>query len=126
MARAVGGAPSEACAIGATVGDDSAGPLLGWSLGTGLKRRPIEELQSFPCVFSFKAVGIAGDDFVSSLLSRVARVLGRAVEDSEHRVRASEHGRYTSVTLELPVTSGDQVYSIYEAIREDTRVRYML
>jgi putative lipoic acid-binding regulatory protein len=106
--------------------DDTAGPLLGWSLGTGLNRRTIDELQSFPCVFSFKAVGVAGEDFVSSLLSRVARVLGRAVTAAEHRVRTSEHGRYTSVTLELPVTSGDQVYSIYEAIHEDARVRYLL
>lgn len=106
--------------------DDRAGPLLGWSLGTGLARRPIDELQSFPCVFTFKAVGVAGDDFVSSLRARVARVLGREVKDSETSVRSSQNGRYTSVTLDLFVLSGDQVYSIYEAMHDDERVRYLL
>lgn len=107
-------------------GKDSAGPLLGWSLGTGLERRPIEELVDFPCVFSFKAVGVATAGFVSDMLERVSAVLGRRVEPHEHSVRQSARGRYESVTLDLFVHSGEQVYSIYRAISQDTRVRYLL
>lgn len=105
---------------------DHAGPLLGWSLATGLKRRPIDELVEFPCVFRFKAVGEATEGFTRDMLERVARVLGRAVRDDEHSVRQSAQGRYESVTLELFVRDSDEVYEIYEAISEDTRVRYLL
>lgn len=105
---------------------DAAGPLLGWSLGTGLQRRPIEDLVEFPCVFCFKVIGDAAPDFVQALLHRVARVLGRNVEPHEHSQRKSAGGRYESVTLDLRVGSADEVYSIYRAISEDARVRYLL
>ncbi len=107
-------------------GHDSAGPLLGWSLGTGLRRRPIDELVEFPCVFRFKAVGEATGGFVRDMLARVAQVLGRAVRDDEHSVRQSAKGRYESVTLDLFVNDGDEVYEIYQAISDDQRVRFLL
>ena len=106
--------------------EDAAGPLLGWSLGTGLQRRPIEDLVEFPCVFCFKVVGNAEPDFIPSLLHRVASVLGREVEPHEQSVRKSAGGKYESVTLDLRVDDADQVYSIYRIISEDPRVRYLL
>lgn len=109
-----------------THAQDAAGPLLGWSLGTGLKARPLDELVEFPCVFSFKAVGEASASFLPDLQGRVERVLGRPVRPEELTVRHSAKGRYESVTLALWVTSGQQVYAIYEAISEDQRVRYIL
>lgn len=106
--------------------DDSAGPILGWSLGSGVEQRRIHDLVQFPCEFCFKAVGRATGGFVGTLLERVARVIGRAVKDDEHTVRRSAQGTYESVTLNLWVTSGDQVYSIYEALGADDRVKYLL
>lgn len=105
--------------------DDEAGPLIGWSLGTGLARRPIEELCDFPCTWAFKAVGVASEGFVRGLLLRVEAVIGRRVKDDEHKVRESEHGRYQSVTMNLFVTSGAQVYSIYAALHDDDGVKYV-
>jgi putative lipoic acid-binding regulatory protein len=111
--------------------NDVAGPMLGWSLGSGHEKRRIHELVEFPCHFCFKAVGrAAGDDddagFVASLLGRVARLLGRDVTSAEHTVRKSARGRYESVTLNLWVTSGDEVYAIYAALGDDDRIKYLL
>lgn len=124
--------------------NDVAGRMLGWSLGAlaQAERGRIHDLVSFPCEFCFKAVGRAndsgaeggadgGDDverggFVATLLERVARVLGRDVTDDEHTVRKSARGTYESVTLNLWVTSGDEVYSIYAALGDDERVKYLL
>jgi putative lipoic acid-binding regulatory protein len=103
---------------------DHAGKLLGWSLSSGVEQRRIHDLVSFPCVFRFTAVADAG--FVDALLDRVARVLGRDVAETERTIRASTHGAYESVTLNLWVSSGDEVYSIYEAMHADTRIRYLL
>jgi putative lipoic acid-binding regulatory protein len=104
--------------------DDHAGPPIGWSLRTGVPQKRIHELVSFPCVFRFTAVATAG--FVQELLSRVEKVIGRSVTSEEHSVRASAHGAYESVTLNLQVASGDEVYAIYRAMQEDARVKYLL
>lgn len=106
--------------------DDTAGPIIGWSLGTGLKQRPIEELVEFPCTYTFKVVGEAQEGFVDSLLERVAEVLGSKIAPDQHAVRESENGRYQSVTMHVFVVSGKQVYEIYDVIKADKRVRYML
>lgn len=104
--------------------DDHAGPPIGWSLATGVPQQRIHELVEFPCVFRFTAVANAG--CIAELLARVAAVIGRAVTDEEHSVRASAHGAYESVTINLRVTSGDEVYAVYRAMQEDTRVKYLL
>ena len=106
--------------------DDTEGRLIGWSLGSGMDKRRIHDLVQFPCEFLFKAVGRSTHSFVSNLLDRVGIVIGRAVTPDEHSVRKSAQGTYESVTLRLWVTSGDEVYSIYEAIGADEGVKYLL
>ena len=107
---------------------DKAGPIIGWSTEGGVvpsgEGRPIDALVDFPCVFKFKVVGDAG--FIPPLLERVGKVIGRAITDDEHSVRASKKGNYTSVTLDIPVDSADVVYSIYAVIKDDERVRFVL
>jgi putative lipoic acid-binding regulatory protein len=108
--------------------DDHAGPLVGWSLSALAKpdQRPLNDLVAYPCVFRFKAVARAADDVVDAMLTRVAAVLGRAVEREAWSTRDSSGGRYTCVTLDLYVTSGEQVYEVYEALKADARVTHLL
>jgi putative lipoic acid-binding regulatory protein len=110
----------------ANMDDDSAGPILGWSIGSGMSRRPIDELVEFPCVFRFKAVARAEETLVPDLIARVADVLGHPVDTSAWSTRDSSQGRYTCLTLDLWVTSGDEVYAIYEALRQDARITHLL
>lgn len=87
--------------------------------------RPFDTL-AFPCVFRFKAIGHAADDLVSAMLDRVAAVVGHPIDDDAWSVRDSGGGRYTCLTLDVQVTSGQQVYDIYEALKEDSRVTHLL
>ncbi len=98
--------------------------MLGWSIGAGMAQKRIHELVSFPCEFRFTAVATSG--FVADLLVRVAGVLGREVNASEQQLRHSSQGAYESLTLQLWVADGDVVYAIYEAMRADVRVKYLL
>jgi putative lipoic acid-binding regulatory protein len=107
-------------------GVDEAGPMIGWSLNTGLQQRTFDDLVDFPCKFQFKAVGVAAFGFVHDLLSRVSDVLGRQVRADEHSVRQSARGRYKSVTIELVVHDGDEIRDIYAAMGGDSRVKYLL
>jgi putative lipoic acid-binding regulatory protein len=108
--------------------DDKAGPLVGWSLGAvaDAEKRPLQDLVDYPCVFRFKAVARADDSVVGDMLARVTAVLGRAIEKEAWSTRDSSGGKYTCVTLDLYVTSGDQVYAIYAALRADARVTHLL
>ncbi len=110
------------------MGDDSSGPLLGWSLahmsGEGAPR-PFDTL-TFPCVFRFKAIAHAADDLVTSLLDRVKSVIGHSINDDDWSVRDSGAGRYTCLTVDVHVTSGQQVYDIYDALKQDSRVTHLL
>ena len=122
----VGGWPPARYTV--NMSDDGAGPLLGWSLNSmrdPSDPRPFDTLV-FPCVFRFKAIGRAADDLVSAMLERVAAVVGRSIEQEAWSVRESGGGRYTCLTVDVQVTSGQQVYDIYEALKADSRVTHLL
>lgn len=105
---------------------DVAGAMIGWSIGTGVGQKRLDELLEFPCAYDFKAVGVGEEQFVEDMLARVAVELGRAVEPHEYSVKMSKEGRYASVTLRLDVNDADQIYRIYSAIQRDQRVKYIL
>lgn len=110
------------------MGHDSAGKLIGWSLNSvtdASSPRPFDTL-SFPCVFRFKAIGHTAADLVTAMLARVTLVLGLPIDDGAWSVRTSGGGKYTSLTLDLQVTSGQQVYDIYAALKDDERVTHLL
>lgn len=103
--------------------------MLGWSLG-GMsgpgEGRPLEDMVSYPCVFRFKAIARHDDDLVQDLLTLVQGVLGEQVKDDAWSVRDSQNGRYVCLTVDAFVTSGEQVYAIYDALKTDTRVTHLL
>ncbi len=107
--------------------DDTAGPLLGWSLNSmaGGTSSPFDDL-SFPCVFRFKAIGKAEPDLVVAVLAHVERLLGAPIAKEAWSVRDSSGGKYASLTLDLTVTSGQQIYDVYEALRKDPRITHLL
>lgn len=110
------------------MGDDDAGPLIGWSLNSmrsAGEPRPFDTL-SFPCVFRFKAIGHAASDLVGAMLKRIAAVVGHAIADDAWSVRDSGGGRYTCLTVDVQVASGQQIYDIYEALKQDSRVTHLL
>lgn len=110
----------------ADAGEDVAGPIMGWSLETGIKQQSLADLVDFPCVFTFKTVGVTGEAFLPAVLETVHEVLGRTLTTDEHSVRESAKGKYTSVTLEVPVSSSDEVYSLYKALGETKGVKFVL
>jgi putative lipoic acid-binding regulatory protein len=107
--------------------DDTAGPLLGWSLNSigDSNASPFDDL-NFPCVFRFKAIGKAEPDLVMAVLAHVERLLGAPIAKDAWSVRDSSGGKYASLTLDLTVTSGQQIYDVYEALRKDPRITHLL
>lgn len=79
----------------------------------------------YPLDYTFKVMGLAGDDFAEHARRLVARVVGE-VPAAQVTIRASSAGKYHSVSVRVRLASEDQRRAVYEALHADARVVYYL
>ncbi len=85
----------------------------------------VEALLRYPLEYTFKIIGLAGDDFAGHALRLVAAVVSDVPADRVV-VRASRHGKYHSVSVVATLESEEQRRAVYQALYEDERVVYYL
>lgn len=76
----------------------------------------LEAMHTFPCVFTFKVIGKAEDDFAARVLAAVQSELDHP-HVPQHSVRETKQGRHISLTVEPHVGSSYQVLAIYRKIQ---------
>lgn len=86
--------------------------------GTGI----FEELLDFPCMFTFKVIGMAQGDFMTDIVDSVALALDTDKKFLKTSFR--DKGKYRSITLHAPVNTASQIYDVYAAIDRDPRVKF--
>lgn len=106
--------------------DDKAGQILGWSIGTGIDKKELEALVELPCVYHFKVVGTASEDYENKVLSAVENKLGRTLSASETLVRASKEGKYVSITFMLHMNTLEEIYEIYAILKAHEGTKFLL
>jgi putative lipoic acid-binding regulatory protein len=83
--------------------------------------RPSEELlesaHAFPSVYRIKAIGADVDQFVDRVIAAVLMEVA-GPSDIDYSVRSTASGRHAAVTLDINVSSANQVREIYARIRE--------
>ena len=91
---------------------------------TGEKDRVFEALVEYPCEFSIKIVGANEGTFVEELLQIVADSCQTTLRviSTKHTTRVN--GKWISVTVEAPVQSAEMLYTLYENIDKDPRVKF--
>lgn len=92
---------------------------------TGEKSRVFEALVDYPCDFTMKIVGDGSDGtFVVDILSIVAESceVTTGPDSIKHSVR--NKGKWTSVTVKAPVQNAEMLYSLYESVDRDPRVKF--
>lgn len=89
-------------------------------LGGG--RRVFDELVDFPCVFTFKVIGMSQGDFMGDIVDSVALALDTDKKFLKTTYR--DRGKYRSITLKAPVNTASQIYDVYAAIDRDPRVKF--
>lgn len=87
--------------------------------------RPDAPLIEYPVDYTFKVMGLAADDFAEHARRLVARFVGD-VPAEKVIIRASERGKYHSVSVVVRLVSEDQRRAVYEALHDDPRVVYYL
>jgi putative lipoic acid-binding regulatory protein len=79
----------------------------------------------YPLPYTFKIMGLAADDFPEHARRLVARVCGD-VPAGGVSVRASAHGKYQSVSVEVTLRSEEERRAVYQVLHDDERVVYYL
>lgn len=80
-----------------------------------------DELEQFPCFYTFKIFGRRSDTFVERVRAVVAGTLGPVPLDST-KVRESAQGRYLSVTIVTRVLTRAQLEQVYADLRDEEEV----
>jgi putative lipoic acid-binding regulatory protein len=75
----------------------------------------LEMQHSFPCHFTFKVIGSAAENFTARVIACVRDELQLEC-DPPFSLKATEHGRHVSVTLEPMCESSQQVLAIYSRL----------
>lgn len=89
---------------------------------TGKKTRVFEALVDYPCDFVMKIVGANEGTFVEEMVAVVAESCGAEPGSIQHSVKT--HGKWTSVTVNAPVKSAEMLYTLYEKVDLDPRVKF--
>ena len=84
-----------------------------------------ESLLQFPCEFPIKVVGLRSDDFAQQIVS----IVGAAVSDFRPEtveMRASQGGKYLSVTVTVTARSQVQLDGLYQSLTRHPGVKFVL
>lgn len=79
----------------------------------------LEANHRFPGPYLFKVIGKSDDAFVDRTIAAVREELAASV-DPPYSVRKTPAGRHVSVTLEVRVSSAQQVLALYRRIMQLT------
>ena len=101
---------------------DDQGYTLYTNEDTGEKDRVFEALVDYPCDFTMKIVGANEGTFVEELLQIVADSCETTSTGIPHKTRVN--GKWISVTVEAPVQNAEMLYTLYENIDKDPRVKF--
>jgi putative lipoic acid-binding regulatory protein len=89
---------------------------------SGKVSRVFEALVDYPTDFTMKIVGQNESTFVSEMVALVAESCEVAIDAVSHSERIN--GKWISITVKAPVQSAEMLYSLYENVDKDPRVKF--
>ncbi len=87
--------------------------------------RPQAPRLEYPLDYGFTVIGLAADDFAEHARRLVARHVVDVPAEAV-TIRASAGGKYHSVSMAVRLDSEEQRRAVYEALRQDARVVFVL
>ena len=87
--------------------------------------KPDRPAFEYPLDYTFRIMGLAGEDFAEHARRLVEEVVGEAPPEKV-KVRASAAGKYHAVSVVVRLVSEDQRRAVYLALHADVRVKHYL
>lgn len=82
-----------------------------------------DTLLEFPCLFTFKVMGVAEANFMEQVLEVIQKC---APGDYAPTKKTSSKGNYCALSIPVTVTSKAQIETIYSKVSEIAAVRHIL
>lgn len=101
---------------------DDQGYTLYTDTKTGEKSRVFEALVDYPSIFTMKIVGANEGTFVPEMVALVAEACETDITNIKHSAKVL--GKWVSVTVKAPVENAEMLYSLYEKVDLDPRVKF--
>ena len=89
---------------------------------TGEKSRVFEALVEYPSIFKLKIIGLNQSSFRQEMVQIVAESCLVEAETIQYTERVS--GKWLSVTVHAPVQNAEMLYTLYENVDKDPRVKF--
>ena len=77
----------------------------------------------FPCLFTFKVMGVAAPTFMEQVLEVIQQ---HAPDDYAPTIKPSSKGNYCALSIPVTVTSKEHIETIYSKVSELELVRHIL
>jgi putative lipoic acid-binding regulatory protein len=90
------------------------------------KGQVFEDKLTFPCSFMIKIIGENEPSFVADTMGTVAEVLATQPAKVPMKLKETSGGKYVSVSITPKFETSAQIYSIYENLRKDPRVKFVV
>ncbi len=84
----------------------------------------LEDLLEYPCSYNFKAIGLGVPAFAPAVELAVAATV--EVPQGALQVRPSSGGKYHSVSVEVRLSSYEELTTIYAAIKQIPELKFMV
>lgn len=91
---------------------------------TIVKDTSFDAYLEFPCLFTFKIVGVAHDDLVPTVIATLHQHAG--ANDYAPAIKPSAKGNYHSISVKVTVTSKEHVELLYTELGKLELVRYVM
>jgi len=82
-----------------------------------------DNLLEFPCLFTFKVMGVAEPKFMEQVIEVIQKY---APGDYAPRIKPSSKGNYCALSIPVTVTSKEHIETIYSKVGELESVRHIL
>lgn len=80
----------------------------------------------FPTRFTLKVIGLDENNFLADVLNICCAVTKEDVSKIKYNVKNGRKGNYLSVSVSPLFDSGDDIYSLYSLLHQDSRVKFVL
>ena len=91
---------------------------------TIVKDTSFDAYLEFPCLFTFKIVGVAHDDLVPTVIATLHQHAG--ANDYAPAIKPSAKGKYHSISVKVTVTSKEHFELLYTELGKLELVRYVM
>lgn len=109
--------------------DNTAAIAGGGSSNTGAAsaKSVFADTMQFPTDFMLKIVGLNEPTFAADMVRLVAAKVGpQKTASLSHSIKETAGGKYVSVSIKPLFRSADELYAVYDAVKQDPQVKFML